>query len=143
MKLTTTTRKTVPGIIWALELFEVNVIKFITFHMSPWVTNFILSCNVFHSATLKLGGRYLVYEIWIKREFMKKLLWNSEVSWKGGGFQTVSSLLLGHFFLSGKYSNILENKSEVFERSDCTITVQNDLYYHELKIKIKLNRDIT
>ena len=45
--------------------------------------------------------------------------------------------------ISLKTSNILENKSEVFERSDCTITVQNDLYYHELKIKIKLNRDIT
>ena len=74
---------------------------------------------------------------------MKKLLWNSEVSWKGGGFQTVSSLLLGHFFLSGKYSNILENKSEVFERSDCTITVHDDLYYNELKVLIKLSRDIT
>ena len=45
--------------------------------------------------------------------------------------------------ISLKTSNILENKSEVFERSDCTITVQNDVYYHELKIKIKLNRDIT
>ena len=31
-------------------------------------------------------------------------------------------------------SNILENKSLVFERSDCTITVHNDLYYNELKI---------
>ena len=28
-------------------------------------------------------------------------------------------------------SNILENKSQVFERSDCTITVYNDLYYKE------------
>ena len=65
---------------------------------------------------------------------MKKLLRNSEVSWKGGGFQTVSSLLLGYFFLSGKYSDILENKSEAFERDDCTITVHDDLYYNELKV---------
>ena len=33
-----------------------------------------------------------------------------------------------------KTSNILENKSQVFERSDCTITVHNDLYCNELKI---------
>ena len=37
-------------------------------------------------------------------------------------------------FISLKTSNILENKSQVFERSDCTITVHNDLYYNELKI---------
>ena len=36
--------------------------------------------------------------------------------------------------VSLKSSNILENKSQVFERSDCTITVHNDLYYNELKI---------
>ena len=36
--------------------------------------------------------------------------------------------------ISLKTSNILENKSQVFERSDCTITVHNnDLYYNELK----------
>ena len=33
-----------------------------------------------------------------------------------------------------KTSNIFENKSQVFERSDWTITVHNDLYYNELKI---------
>ena len=33
-----------------------------------------------------------------------------------------------------KTSNILKNKSQVFERSDCTITVHNDLYYNELEI---------
>ena len=31
-----------------------------------------------------------------------------------------------------KTSNILENRSQVFQRSDCTITVHNDLYYNEL-----------
>ena len=36
--------------------------------------------------------------------------------------------------ISLKTSNIIENKSQVFERSDCTITVHNDLYYNELKI---------
>ena len=36
--------------------------------------------------------------------------------------------------ISLKTSNILENKSQVFERSDCTITVRNDLYYNELVI---------
>ena len=36
--------------------------------------------------------------------------------------------------MSLKTSNILENKSQVFERSSCTITVHNDLYYKELKI---------
>ena len=36
--------------------------------------------------------------------------------------------------ISLKTSNILENKSQVFQRSDCTITVHNDLYYNELKI---------
>ena len=35
--------------------------------------------------------------------------------------------------ISLKTSNILENKSQVFERSNCTITVHNDLYYNELK----------
>ena len=36
--------------------------------------------------------------------------------------------------ISLKTSNILENKSQVFEKSDCTITVHNDIYYNELKI---------
>ena len=40
-----------------------------------------------------------------------------------------------------KTSNILKNKSQVFE-SDCTITAHKDLYYNELKIQIKLGRDI-
>ena len=35
--------------------------------------------------------------------------------------------------ISLKTLNILENKSQVFERSDSTITVHNDLYYNELK----------
>ena len=36
--------------------------------------------------------------------------------------------------ISLKTSNIFENKSQVFERSDSTMTVHNDLYYNELKI---------
>ena len=36
--------------------------------------------------------------------------------------------------ISIETSNILENKSHVFERSDCRITVHSDLYYNELKI---------
>ena len=36
--------------------------------------------------------------------------------------------------ISLKTSNILENKSQMFERSDCSITIHNDLYYNELKI---------
>ena len=36
--------------------------------------------------------------------------------------------------ISLKTSNIFENKSQVFERSDWTITIYNDLYYNELKI---------
>ena len=36
--------------------------------------------------------------------------------------------------ISLKTSNILENKSQVFERSNCTITVLIDLYYNELMI---------
>ena len=36
--------------------------------------------------------------------------------------------------ISLKTSNILTNKSYVFEISDCTITVHNDHYHDELKI---------
>ena len=36
--------------------------------------------------------------------------------------------------ISLQTSNVLKNKLQVFERSDCTITVHNDLYYNELKI---------
>ena len=36
--------------------------------------------------------------------------------------------------ISLKTSNILGNKSQVFEGHDCTITVHNYLYYNELKI---------
>ena len=36
--------------------------------------------------------------------------------------------------ISLKTWNIFENKSQVFERSDWTINVNNDLYYNELKI---------
>ena len=45
--------------------------------------------------------------------------------------------------ISLRTSNTLENKSQVFERSDYTITIHNYLYYNELKIEIKLSRDIT
>ena len=41
---------------------------------------------------------------------------------------------MAFIYISSKTSNILENKSQVFERSDCTITVHNDLCYNELKI---------
>ena len=50
-------------------------------------------------------------------------------------YNFVKILLLMTFisiFISLKTSNILENKSQVFERSDCTITVHNDLYYNQL-----------
>ena len=43
-------------------------------------------------------------------------------------------LLMTFISISLKTSNILENKSQVFERSDCTITVHNYFYYNELKI---------
>ena len=43
-------------------------------------------------------------------------------------------LLMTFISISLKTSNILENKSQVFERSDCTITVRNYFYYNELKI---------
>ena len=43
-------------------------------------------------------------------------------------------LMFTSISISLKISNILENKSHVSERSDCTITVHNDLYYNELKI---------
>ena len=52
-------------------------------------------------------------------------------------YNFVKILLLMTFIsisISLKTSNILENKSQVFERSDCTITVHNDLYCNELKI---------
>ena len=35
--------------------------------------------------------------------------------------------------ISLKTSKIFENKSQLFERSDLTTTVYNDLYYNELK----------
>ena len=35
-----------------------------------------------------------------------------------------------------KTSNIIENKSQVFERSDCTITVHNDLCYNDKKYRL-------
>ena len=38
--------------------------------------------------------------------------------------------------ISLKTSNIFENKSQVFERSDCTITVHNDLCYNDKKYKL-------
>ena len=52
-------------------------------------------------------------------------------------YNFVKILLLMTFIstsISLKTSNILKNKSQVFERSDCTITVHNDLCYNELKI---------
>ena len=52
-------------------------------------------------------------------------------------YNFVKTLLLMTFIsisISLKTSNILKNKSQVFERSDCTITVHNDIYYNELKI---------
>ena len=66
------------------------------------------------SSPLKLGG-VLTFEIWKKRGVMKKLLRNRGLV-KRGGFQIISSvflkesmfsLLLEYFFLSGKYSHLL------------------------------------
>ena len=42
--------------------------------------------------------------------------------------------LLLMMLISISISNILENKAQVFERSDFTNTVHNDLYYNEIKI---------
>ena len=52
-------------------------------------------------------------------------------------YNFVKILLLMTFIsisISLKTSNILENKSQVFERCDSTITVNNDLYYNKLAI---------
>ena len=52
-------------------------------------------------------------------------------------YNFVKILLLMTFIsisISLKTSNILKNKSPVFERSDCAITFYNDLYYNELKM---------
>ena len=49
----------------------------------------------------------------------------------------VKILLLMTFIslsISLKNSNILENKSQFFEISDCTITVHHDFYYKEPNI---------
>ena len=49
----------------------------------------------------------------------------------------VNFLLLMTFIsisISLKNSNILENKSQVFERRDFTTAVHNDLYYNKLVI---------
>ena len=43
-------------------------------------------------------------------------------------------ILLLMMLISIFISNILENKAQVFERSDFTNTVHNDLYYNEIKI---------
>ena len=50
-------------------------------------------------------------------------------------FVEISLLMMFiYIYISSKTSNIFENKSQVFERSDWTITVHNDLYYNELTI---------
>ena len=52
-------------------------------------------------------------------------------------YNFVKILLLMTFIsisISLKTSNILENKSQMFERSNCAITVHNNLYHDELKI---------
>ena len=49
-------------------------------------------------------------------------------------FAYISFLLFISISISLKTWNIFENKSQVFERSDWTINVHNDLYYNELKI---------
>ena len=52
-------------------------------------------------------------------------------------YNFVKILLLMTFIsisISLKTSNTLENKSQVFERSDCIITVHNGLNHNELKI---------
>ena len=43
-------------------------------------------------------------------------------------------LLMTFIFISILLKTFLENKSHVFERSDSTTTVHDDLYYNELKI---------
>ena len=43
----TATRKNNTGLIWALEIFLVNVIKLITFYMNLWLTSITLSCRTF------------------------------------------------------------------------------------------------
>ena len=52
-------------------------------------------------------------------------------------YNFVKILLLMAFIsisISLKTSNVVESKPQVFERSDCTITVHNDFCYKELKI---------
>ena len=39
--------KTVPGLVWTLEIFVVNVITLITLYMNPWPINITLGCRIF------------------------------------------------------------------------------------------------
>ena len=57
-------------------------------------------------------------------------------------FVTILFLMFISISISLKTSNILENKSQVFERSDCTIIVHNDLYYNELKNSAEISHKI-
>ena len=50
---------------------------------------------------------------------------------RGGGVDAPMHNVSFHFHFN---SNILENKSQVFERSKCTITVHSDLYYNKFVI---------
>ena len=49
-------------------------------------------------------------------------------------FVKILLLMFISISISLKTSDILENKPQVSERSDCTVTVHNDLYYNELNI---------
>ena len=104
--------------------------------------------KLFHQFSLLLeflSGKYshLLYSIDLFFHVVYFLLENG-IIWNLFFFLTlvfkynfVKILLLMTFIsisISLKTSNILENKSQVFERSDCTITVHDDLYYNELKI---------
>ena len=64
----TSTRKTVPEIIWALEIFVVNVIKFITFHMNPRLTNITLSCIIIDVYLINFSGVNYIINIYKNAE---------------------------------------------------------------------------
>ena len=109
------------------------------------------NCSEIRRLVKKGGGLQIVSSVFLKESMFSLLLQYSFLSgkysqllWSIDLFFHVVYLLLDNdilwnsfpltysYSISLKTSNILENKSQVFERSDYTITVHNDLYYNEL-----------
>ena len=99
----------------------IGILFFGLFWTGKYSRLLLIKRSIFSCCLLSTWKWYIMKFLFVLLLFLNKIL-------------KILLLIYISISISLKTSNILENKSQVFERSDCTITAHNDLCHNELVI---------